>query len=407
MSATQFLGAFNDNLFKQLMLLLATPAAGAIAAGNGRDRQSEAMIVFSVAFLLFSGFAGFVADRTSKRTVIVLSKVAEIVIMALGMVGFYFYPVIGFEGMLCVLFLMGIQSAFFGPSKYGILPEMLRGNDLPRANGFFLMLTFLAIIFGTALAGFLLWLLEDRVWAASATCVGIAVVGTATSLLIRRVPIAAPGLAFNWRCFLVPREIAELVRNDRQLLSALMVASTFWMLGGVVQQTVNALGKTQLGLDNMKTSILAAMIGVGIAGGCALGGFLSQGRINARVVTSGAWGICVCLVVMSLPGGHQRHLLGFSGSIPMLILLGLFTGMFIVPIQVLLQSRPPKEEKGRMIALMNQVSWIGIILGAILFQISIWILDATGGPRSAIFAIGALIMLPIAVWYRPQDAELA
>src|SRR5262249_38675399 len=110
---------------------------------------------------------------------------------------------------------------------------------------------------------------------------------------------------------------------------------------------------------------------------------------------------------LALPGGQHQHLLGFYGSIPALILLGVFTGMFIVPVQVALQSRPPKEEKGRMIATMNQCSWVGIILGAIVYQASIKTLDAIGGPRSAIFAISAALMLPVALWYRPQDQALS
>ena len=168
MAATQFLGAFNDNLFKFLILLMATPTAAAIAAGKeAKDLQSEAMIVFATAFLLFSGIAGYLADKTSKRTIIITSKFAEIIVMFVGMIGFYYYESFGIKGMMVILFFMGLQSAFFGPAKYGILPEMLREDDLPRANGVILMLTFLAIIFGAALAGVLLDVLGERVWLAS------------------------------------------------------------------------------------------------------------------------------------------------------------------------------------------------------------------------------------------------
>src|SRR5918996_1001269 len=156
MATTQFLGAFNDNLFKQLILLLATPTAAQLASGGAADRQAEAQVVFAASFLIFSGVAGYLSDRFSKRPVVILSKVAEIVVMLLGLIGFLYYGVVGFGGMLFVLFLMGTQSAFFGPAKYGILPEMIRKSDLPRGNGIFLMLTFLAIIFGVALAGGLL-----------------------------------------------------------------------------------------------------------------------------------------------------------------------------------------------------------------------------------------------------------
>jgi acyl-[acyl-carrier-protein]-phospholipid O-acyltransferase/long-chain-fatty-acid--[acyl-carrier-protein] ligase len=176
MTATQFLGAFNDNLFKQLMLLLAIPI-GAEAATKA-DEQGLATMVFALPFILFSGLAGYLSDRYSKRTVILLAKVAEIGIMALGMLAFLEYGMFGYRGLLVVLFLMGTHSAFFGPGKYGILPELFRQTDLPRANGVILMTTFLAIIFGTASAGVLGTLVGDaggerdpqRLWVGSAVC---------------------------------------------------------------------------------------------------------------------------------------------------------------------------------------------------------------------------------------------
>src|SRR5580765_982044 len=181
MTATQFFGAFNDNLFKQLMLLLAIPVGA--AAARKADEQGLATMLFSLPFVLFSGFAGYLSDRYSKRTMIVLCKLAEIGIMLLGMAGFLAYGATGYRGLLVVLFLMGTHSAFFGPGKYGILPELFREADLPRANGVILMTTFLAIIFGTASAGLLGDLLYDqagrrvpeRLWIGSLLCIAIAV----------------------------------------------------------------------------------------------------------------------------------------------------------------------------------------------------------------------------------------
>lgn len=414
MAITQFLGAFNDNLFKQLLLLLATPALIAGAAAPKGDRQAEATIVFAAAFLLFSGVAGWLADRTSKRTLIIWSKVAEIVVMAAGMIGFYYYNLIGgFNGMLVVLFLMAVQSAFFGPPKYGILPEAIRASDLPRANGIFLMFTFVAIIFGMGLAGLLIQEGADPaaaahgVWRGSAICVAIAVVGTLTSFLVWRVPAATPGTPLRAQDLFVPGDIIRLVLRNRQLMLALLVTSTFWMLGSIVQQGVNALGKTQLGLDNKWTSFLAAMMAVGIPIGCVVGGILSKGRINPRVVGAGAYGMFVCLALLAIPGGPNNHLLGFGGTIPVLVLLGFFTGMFVVPIQVSLQVLPPPEDKGRMIAVMNQCNFLGIIAGGVIFLGVIKILEAGNWPRNLVFAATAAIMLPIALLYRPEERTLS
>jgi acyl-[acyl-carrier-protein]-phospholipid O-acyltransferase/long-chain-fatty-acid--[acyl-carrier-protein] ligase len=407
MAATQFLGAFNDNLFKQLILLLATPTLLQVEANAGEDLQSEAQYVFAAAFLIFSGFAGFLSDRFSKRRIVIIAKMAEIFIMLLGLIGFLYFDRIGISGMFVVLFLMGTHSAFFGPSKYGILPEIIRATDLPRANGIFLMMTFLAIIFGMALAGGLLTLFGERVWVASLACIAIAILGTITALWIRPRPPANPDLAYRWSCWMVSRDTLQLLRRDRELLAAMAVVAVFWMVGGTVLQTVNALGKSQLGLDELRTSILAASIGVGTAIGCMLGGYLSRGRINPTVVAVGTLGTVATLAIMCLPGGHNGHLLGFHASIPVLILLGTFSGMFIVPVQVTLQSRPPREEKGRMIATMNQISWIGVILGALVYELCIMVLQLTGGPRSLIFGVTALLMLPVALFYRPKDERLA
>ena len=128
MAITQFFGAFNDNLFKQLILLLATPTLAEVAAGRQKDVQSDAQFVFAAAFLIFSGFAGYLSDRYSKSRIVVICKVAEIFVALLGMIGFLIFDRIGVNGMFFVLFLMGMHSAFFGPAKYGILPEMIRAE---------------------------------------------------------------------------------------------------------------------------------------------------------------------------------------------------------------------------------------------------------------------------------------
>lgn len=406
MSVTQFLGAFNDNLFRQLILLLATPTAIEVAQGGQEDRQSEAQIVFAFAFLIFSGFAGWLADKISKRTLIISAKVAEIVVMIVGLVGFYYYESIGLRGMLCILFFMGLQSAFFGPPKYGILPETIRDRDLPQANGIFLMFTFMAIIFGTVLAG-TLGAAKDTVWQGASVCVLIAIIGTATAFLIRPVKAANPKMKLSWGDILVPPDLLRLVYRDKQLLFALIVTSMFWMLGGIVQQSVNSLGKTQLGLSDNRTSLLAAMLGIGIPIGCLIGGKLSAGRINPRVVMLGAIGIVICLSLLALRGGEHQHLLGEYGSYPVLILAGISTGIFIVPIQVSIQALPPPDEKGRMIALMNQCNWIGIIAGALLVELSLKLMDHFNQPRNTTFAIAALVMLPVALFYRPEERSLA
>jgi MFS family permease len=407
MATTQFLGAFNDNLFKQLILLLATPTAAELLAGTARDHQSTATNIFAIPFLLFSGFAGYVSDRISKRTIVVAAKCAEVIIMLLGFIGFWWYDRFGFNGMMIVLFLMGTHSAFFGPAKYGILPEMLRPSDLPKANGIFLMFTFLSIILGTAAAGYLLLYTGGRVWIGSLVCITIAVAGVITALFVRRLPVAKPNLQMKVSSWFVPPEVLKLLRRDTQLLLAILVVSVFWLTGLIVVQTVNAVGRTQLGVDEGATSLMTTSISLGIAVGCLLGGYFSRDRVNRRVVGIGLWGMVATLAILSLRGGTQQFLLGYRGSFPVLVLLGLFTGLFVVPVQVIVQSRPPRDEKGRVVATMNQLTWIGVILGSIIYSVCVQVLDQTGGPRNTIFAVTAALMLPIAIFYRPKDEPLS
>lgn len=417
MTVTQFFGAFNDNLFKQLVLLLSISA-------TGKDNQGFAMLVFAAPFLMFTGYAGFLSDKLGKRGIVVSCKVAEIVVMALGGLAFVVYSQ---QSSLflpyTVLFLMGAQSAFFGPAKYGILPEMLRESDLPRANGFILMTTFLAIIFGTVVAGKLLDQFSDRLWIASGACVAIAIVGTASSLLVRKVPPANRELEFDPSALTVPHDMRELLRADHPLFVALIVSSLFWLLAGMVPSAVNALGKLELQLGDGNTSILAGIIGLGIALGCALGGLVSGGKVNFTLIRIGSIGIVGCLFLMAIPAdgdltllmnnegdlerlpslGEGPQWLGFWGSLPTLLVLGMSTGLFAVPLQVFLQSRPPNDKKGRMIAVMNQANWIGVLLSAALYQGLAILIESQQWPRSVMFMFIGALMLPVAIFYRPSD----
>ena len=247
---TQYLGAFNDNVFKQLVLLICVDYVVQHNLVND-PFQAVATALFAVPFLMFSGLAGYLSDRNSKKHIVVLSKVAEIVVMTAGMFAF----LLGTFGsahlialLMIVLCFMGTQSAFFGPSKYGILPEMLHEEDLPVANAVIQMTTFLAIILGIALAGVLKQFFDDRLWVISAVCIVIAVIGTVTSLMIRRTPVANAELQFSLSCLAIEKHAWRLIRSDRLLFWVLIIYALFWFAGGVVLTTVNFVGKTNLAL---------------------------------------------------------------------------------------------------------------------------------------------------------------
>ena len=412
MTVTQFFGAFNDNLFKQLVLLLAVTLSATAATEEGTSGpslQGIAMLVFSLPFILFSTFAGFLADRMSKTRVIFWSKVAEIAVMSLGLVAFLLFEMSGFTGLCIVLFLMGTQSAFFGPAKYGILPEMLREEDLPRANGFFLMTTFLAIIFGTAFAGWFSDLLSGRLWVVSVFCIGVAAIGTCSALFVRWLPPANPRLRFQGSSLTVPPDMLALLRGDKLLMATLFVSSLFWLVGGIVQPTVNEFGKNQLLLEkDVHTSYLAAAMGVGIALGCVTAGILSKGQLRFGLARIGAWGMFACLALLGLPSAASEHghYWGYWGSLPLLVLLGVFAGLFVIPLQVYLQSRPPEDKKGQMIAMMNLCTWVCIFLSAIVIIGIEYVQKYFDWPEASAFLVTAALMLPVALWYRPQNEKL-
>lgn len=421
MTATQFLGAFNDNLFKQIVLLICVDH---LLRPGGEDYQSIALALFAIPFVLLSGFAGYLSDRMSKRRIVVLCKVAEILVMLLGGLAFaagQWDADRQLVFLFVVLFLMSTQSAFFGPAKYGILPELLHERDLPQANGIIQMTTFVAIIFGMALAGYVKDMFRNELWMVSGICIGIAILGTATSLLLRRTPIAHPGLPFQASALAINPDTRKLLRHDRPLLGVLLVSSLFWFVGGVIQPAVNLFGKVLLQLGDSRTSVLGACMGVGIALGCLLAGKASHKQVNFKLVTVGAWGLIVCLFLLALFGPNNAPAAVEKVSLPELMIpasraellarltltaLGAFAGLFIVPLQVFMQARPPADQKGRMIGAMNLVNWIGIVLAAAFLAAMTKLLGSLELPINWIFPALALLLVPVAILYRPHDEML-
>ncbi|MEE3368342.1 MAG: MFS transporter [Planctomycetota bacterium] len=402
MTATQFLGAFNDNLFKQLVLLICIDAAR--QTGRSDVYQPVAQALFALPFVLFSGFAGYLSDRLSKRRIVVVCKGVEIGVMLVGMCVFMsarssFDPSLAL--LLCVLTLMGTQSAFFGPAKYGILPELLSERNLPAANGIIQMTTFLAIIFGTAAAGYGKDLLQEDLWLICCGCLAIAILGTLTSLLIRRTSPAQPTLDFDPSSLLVNRDTWKMLVTDRTLFGVLLISSLFWMIGGVLLPAVNAFGKNQLGIGDSRTSIMSASIGFGIASGCALAGKLSQSRIRFELVTAGSWGLVFGLCCLAGVGlvDYEALPVEWVEWIAWLLLveLGVSAGLFVVPLQVFMQTRPPVEHKGRMIGAMNLINWIAILAASGFYYLCAVLLS----PVSWTFGVLAAAVLPVAMFYRP------
>lgn len=437
LTISQLLGAFNDNMFKQLVLLLCLEKAREVAAATGNSvsdwYQPIAMAVFATPWILFSGVSGYLADRISKRRIVVLCKSLEIVVMGCGLLAFL-------SGQLwvlfIVLFLMSTQSTVFGPAKFGILPEQFRSEDLPRINGIFQMTTFLAIILGFASAGILKEALPGQKGLAlvSVISIGIAVVGTAAAFLVRPTPVAEPDLKLTWQAAGIDGDNWRLLQSNRFLLGVLLVSSLFWFVGGVVQASVNSMGEYDLHLTSDRIGILQACMGIGIAFGCVTSGRLSQKRVRFGVVRAGMFGMVVGFPALTAiayfhPGvpavatdaatavADSGHLIYDASTAEWLargclIWLGGCAGFFAVPLQVALQSVPPESQKGRMIGTMNLVNWIGILLSAafyFLFEFVRMKLNERGLELNfaTVFSALAVIAAVVVVIYRPDDIDLS
>lgn len=428
---TQFLGAFNDNYFKQMVLLT---CVSQVAKGeNAPYLPPLAQAAFALPFVLLSGLGGFLSDRCGKTRVIVGCKFAEVGIMGVGLL------VLRIEGLsasaqimylIGVLLLMGAHSAIFAPSKYGVLPELFREEQLLPVNGAVQMTTFLAIILGMIVAGIALDQIQQSMWIGSLIAVGIAAAGTVASLFIPRTPIAQPGLILKSEDLFLPGDIAQLVRRDQRLLLAMLISSVFWFLGGVTQISVNTLGKATLQLSDTRTSLLLAGMCFGIMAGCIIAGFLGKGRSGSRWVLTGSWLLLISLSLIAFLGSglagtvvnagqkdqsirvmlFSADLLEWSLRFSM-VFLGVSAGMFVVPVQVFLQQAPPPEYKGRLLGVQNLVTWIGILLSAAFVGIAGIVLRAIAGPNGdavhqwAVFASLALLMVPVCLFYRLPEAR--
>ncbi len=406
LASTQFLGAFNDNLFKQIVLLLFV--AVPMANGQASDMQWLATIVFSLPFVLFSGIAGYFSDRGSKSRVVFLCKVFEILIATGGVITFLIYARMGMGPVvmtcLCiVLFSFGMQSAFFGPGKYGILPEIVKKRDLPNANGVIVMLTFMSIILGMAAAGMLKDAFPTQLWIPGIVCLGIAILGTLAAKMIRNTEPVDPDLKFDVTALTIPADMRRLLAVDRPLCAALFISCVFWMTAAVVQQAVNGFGKNQLKLDrDALISFLAASISLGIAIGGAICGWASKGQLKWGLLRIGAVGISVCLLLMTWTDGGE-HVLGYRGSLVVLTFLGVFTGMFAIPLQVFLQARPPESLKGRMIATQNFLNWVAIIFSGLIYLAFTKAVEVMNWPNCRVFLFTSVFMILVALFYRPVE----
>jgi acyl-[acyl-carrier-protein]-phospholipid O-acyltransferase / long-chain-fatty-acid--[acyl-carrier-protein] ligase len=381
---TQFQGAFSDNVLKTLAILMLVAMNLTLAE---KHRITELVgALFSLPFILFSMAGGFLADRFSKRTISVGVKVFEIAVMLLALAGLTWesMPIV----LICV-FLMGVHSAFFGPSKYGLLPELLPENKLSWGNGLLELGTYMAIIFGTVTAGLMAEHFRGHHGRSGAVLLALAVIGLVLSLGITRVPAADPGRKFRANFLRSLFSQMRSWRGDRPLILAMLGNTYFSFIGALLLLNVFFFGADVLKVSESQIGWLNAALAVGVGLGSVAAGYLSGRKIEYGLVPFGTAGIAVAFILLAAPG------LSLQAVLARLALLGFAGGFFIVPVSALLQHRPDKSKKGEVLAAANLLSFVGVFLASGAHYLLVEVAHLS---PSQVFLFGSILTLAATVY---------
>ncbi|MBV6752215.1 MFS transporter [Pseudomonas chlororaphis] len=370
---TQSLGAFNDNLFKQ-SLILAILYKLALTGDRGIWVNLCALL-FILPFFLFSALAGQFGEKFAKDALIRVIKLGEIVIMAVGAVGFVFDHL---SLMLLTLFAMGTHSALFGPVKYSILPQALREEELVGGNGLVEMGTFLAILAGTIGAGVMMSSAHYAPIVSSAIVL-VAVLGYLASRSIPRAAAATPQLRLNWNIFSQSWATLRLGLGQTPAVSRSIVGNSwFWFVGAIYLTQIPAYAKEWLYGDETVVTLILTVFSVGIAAGSILCERLSGRKVEIGLVPFGSFGLTLFGLLLwwhsgNLPQNVQANdwlaILGYHQAWWVLVDilgLGVFGGFYIVPLYALIQSRTAEHERARVIAANNILNALFMVVSAIV-----------------------------------------
>lgn len=369
--ATQFLGAFNDNIFKNTLMLMITFGASEALGMDINTVLNLAAMLFILPFFLFSGIAGQITDKYEKSALIRKIKLFEIAIMLGAAVGLIYQQ---YSFLLMLLFLMGTQSTFFGPAKYAILPQHLKPEQLVGGNALVEMGTFVAILAGTIGAGIILQFEASAV----ITAISVVLLATIGYMASRRIPLAtsdASDLKISYNPVSTTHELITTVRQNRPVFLAIAAISWFWFLGAAYLTQFPNFSKQVLNGDSSLVTLLLAVFTLGIGLGSMMCEKLSKSRVELGIVPIGAlgltlFGIDLYLSIPMIPAQTISWLefIGQSHNWKLLFDLagiGIFGGIFIVPLYAFVQERAPKEYLARTIAVINIMNAAFMVASAI------------------------------------------
>ena len=386
---TQFLGAANDNILKGVLTFMVI--AGGVWEGRlGAGGQGIVGLCFTLPFILLSGYAGQFADRNSKRFVSVLVKVVEIPIAAVALLGFWMGNLWVTLGALVAL---TCQSAFFGPAKYGMIPELVSSRDLSRANGTINMMTNIAVIVGTLAAG----IIADRydplvdaagrqpesaLWLPGAVMVALALAGLGAVLFLTGLEPGDRGLKYDWNPFATYiKAIREMSKSP--LLMVALAWGYFYLLAGLALLVLPEYWEV-LEISREMASRLLGIMAIAIGVGSVTAGLVSGHRIEPRLVPVGAVGITLFFVLLGVIRPTFWNVAGF------IVGAGFFAGFYIIPLQSLLQHLSPDSERGRFLGTANAISFGFLSVASLIY----WIIrPAFGDAPQRIFLVSAGLMI--------------
>ncbi|MBH0096264.1 MFS transporter [Psychrobacter sp. NZS113] len=373
---TQFLGAFNDNVFKQALILVLTYTAASQLGMEVSILNNLAAMLFILPYFLFSALAGQIADKYEKSKLTQLIKLLELVIMAIAAVGFVFE---WYALLFVALFLMGTHSTFFGPIKYAYLPQAMKEDELVGANGLFQMGTSLAILLGMIIAGVLTQLSQSLYWI-SVTVLIVAVLGYLAARYIPTMPAMQPSLKINWNIFTTSLATVRYLYSLPFLFCVILGNSWFWFYGATFLTQMPELSKVILHGDESVVIFLLTLFSVGVSIGSLLCKSLTKNQVSLRLLPFGIAGLSIFAIDLyfSLSGLNINvsndtflsvsDLVGMSGSWRVfadLFFLGFSGGLYIVPLYASMQAYAPKSHRARIIGANNIFNAIFMVTSAI------------------------------------------
>ncbi len=371
---TQFLGAFNDNVYKNALITLLAFQVTQATAGGSSTLIILSGALFILPFFLFSATAGQLADKYEKSRFIQYVKLFEIAIMAIGSVGFLTHHL---ALLLTALFLMGLHSTLFGPLKYAILPQHLRQDELVGGNALVDTGTFVAILAGTILGIVLISAGSSGVMLVCGGTISIAVLGWLASRAIPGSPPPAPALAINWNPLTETVRNLSFIKQNRTVFLAVLGISWFWFFGATFLSQFPLYARDYLGGEEGTYMLLLAVFSVGIGAGSLACERLSGHKIEIGLVPFGSIGLTLFAADLYFATPVAAHGAGLSVAdfladhghwhmLADLLLIGMFGGFYIVPLYALVQSRSDPAHLSRVIAGNNILNALFVVLSALL-----------------------------------------